>query len=253
MNNLKPWVWQALGILLMAFLAINILDRVYDFSLDLKKAPQNTISMSAEGKVSAKPDLATVTVGVTTNGSSAKTAQDANTTSANKVIDFVKQQGIKDEDIVTSNFSVYPNYDYSNGRNNIVGYNANQTLTIKVRGVDKSTSTLSKILGGAVDSGSNQLQGVYFSFDDADNLRQEARKIAIEKAKQKAADLASASGLKLGKVISISDNSGGGYPGPMPYALDAVKNQAGGAASAPQVETGSQDVTATMTLVFEIK
>lgn len=251
-TNIKPWVWSALGVLLMLFLAISVVDKVYNFSQNMKSLPKNTMSMSAEGKVSAKPDLATITVGVLTNGSSAKAAQDTNTTSANKVVDFVKQQGISDADIVTSNFSVYPIYDYTNNRNTITGYTASQTLTIKVRGVDKSTATLGKILGGAVDSGSNQLQGVYFSFDDADNLRQDARKIAIEKAKQKAADLAGVSGLKLGKIISVSESSGG-YPYPMPYALDSVKSAPSGGAVAPQIETGSQDITATMTLIFEVK
>ncbi|MBX4186696.1 MAG: SIMPL domain-containing protein [Candidatus Doudnabacteria bacterium] len=249
--NIKPWVLQALGVLLILFLAVSVIDKTYSMSQNFKSLPKNTISMSAEGKVSAKPDLATVSVGVSTNGTTAKLAQEENTKGSNKLIEFIKQQGVAENDIVTANFSVYPNYNYSNGRNTILSYTANQTLTVKVRGVDKSTANLGAILGGAADSGSNQIQGVYFSFDDPDNLRQEARKIAIEKAKQKAADLAAASGLRLGRIVTVSESSSY-QPYPMPYALDAAKNQAGGA-TPPQIESGSQDITATMTLIFEIK
>ena len=250
--NMRPWIWQVLGVLLILFLAISVVDRVYNVSQDFKAIPKNTISMSAEGKVAARPDIATVTVGVVTTGTTAQAAQDENTKSTNKIIEFVKQQGVADADIVTSNFSVYPNYDYTSGKNILNGYTTNQTLTLKVRGVDKSTTTLGKILSGSLESGSNQVQGVYFSFDDADNLRQEARKIAIEKAKQKAADLAAASGLKLGRIITVSENSIS-QPYPMPYALDSVKSAPSGGAASPQIETGSQDITAQMTLVFEIK
>src|SRR3989344_570070 len=252
-DQIKPWVWQALGLLLVAFLGISVLDKVYNFSQDFRNSvPKNTLSMSAEGKVSARPDVATVNVGVLTNEPTAKAAQDQNTKITNELIDFIKKQGLADDDIVTSNFSVYPKYEYNNGRNTINGYQANQTLTIKVHGVDKSTETLGKILSGAVDNGSNQIQGVNFSFDDPDDLKQEARKIAIEKAKQKASDLAQASGLRLGRVVTISENSIYS-PYPMPYVLDATKDGMGGGGTAPAIEAGSQDIIAQMTIIFEVK
>jgi uncharacterized protein YggE len=246
----KP-IWSTLGVLAIVFLALSVADKGYSLSKNFNAKPDNTISVSGEGKVAAKPDIATVTIGVTNNAATAKVAQDRNTESMNKIIDYVKQQGVADKDITTSNFSVFPNYDYNGGTNRIISYNANQTLTIKVRDVDKSTATLSEILSGALDSGSNQIQGVYFGFDDSDALRQEARKQAIEKAKQKAQELADASGIKLGKVVSIQENS---VYFPTPYLMDATRAEAGmGGGGTPPIQAGSQDVTATMTVIFEVK
>ena len=251
MNNLPKGVWLAVAGLVIAFLALAVVEKAQNLSQNFNARPQNTISMSADGKVTAKPDLATVTVGVLTNSSTAKAASDDNNTSINKVTDAIKKLGIADADIVTSNLSVYPNYVYDGGKNKIDGYQANQTLTIKVHGVDKSTDVLNKVLDAAVTQGSNQIQGVSFSFDDPDNLKQQARTQALEKAKQKATELANEAGLKLGRIVSISEGSVS-EPGPIPYAYDAAKGMGGGG-SAPAVQTGSQDVTATMTVIFEVK
>ncbi len=249
-NPVSKSIWMILGILAIVFLALSVADKGYSLSKTFDAKPENTISISGEGKVAAKPDIATVTVGVTNNAATAKAAQDLNTESMKKIVDFVKKQGIKENDIVTSNFSVYPNYDYANGANRIVSYNANQTLTIKVRGVDQSTNILSQVLGGALDSGSNQIQGVYFGFDDSDALRQEARKQAIEKAKVKAQELADASGIRLGKIVSISENS---INMPYPYGFDARSEAGFGGGGSPPIQAGSQDITATMTVIFEVK
>lgn len=248
--NLKSWVWQTLGFLLIGFLALLVLDKVHTVVQDFRPTvPQNTIAMSAEGRVTAKPDLATINVGVQTNGDTAKAAQDANNKNISKVIDSIKKLGVTADDIQTSNLSVYPTYDYANGKNTINGYQANQTLTVKVRGVDRSTETLNKTLDAAVVSGSNQIQGVSFSVDDPDSFRQAARKQAIDKAKQKAQELADQTGLKLGRIVNISESSAN-YPVPLPYAMDG---RGGGAAAPSNIQTGTTDITAEITVTFELK
>ncbi|MEO8065699.1 MAG: SIMPL domain-containing protein [Candidatus Doudnabacteria bacterium] len=252
-TNIKPWLWQTLAILLGIFLVLVVLEKGYTVSQDFRPSqPKNTISMSAEGKASATPDLATINVGVVSSSTTAKLVQDDMTLKANKITDFVKQQGIASKDITTSNFSVYPSYDYQNGKNTINGYQGSQSISVKVHGVDKSTDNLSKILAGAVLSGGNQIQGVQFSFDDPDNLKQVARKQAIDKAKQKAQELADATGLKLGRIVSISENNAG-YPTPMPYATGMGGGGSDVKSVAPTIEPGSQDVTATVSITFEIK
>ena len=95
------------------------------------------MAVSAEGKVQAVPDLATITLGVVSQGSNAADVQDLNSEKINKIIDFVKQQEISKDDISTSQFNIYPQYNYKDGRSEIIGYEARQTITIKVRGVDK--------------------------------------------------------------------------------------------------------------------
>ncbi len=254
--NVRPWVWTWLGILLIGFLAISILGKIPEVRQAFKSdVPKNTISMSAEGKVSAVPDLASMTLGVLTTASTAQKAQQDNTAKINAVIDYVKKQGIEAKDITTTQLSIYPQYEYTNGKNTITGYQANQSITVKVRGIDKSTDQVGKILDGSTAAGVNEIQGVYMTFDDPDNLRQDARKIAIEKAKQKAQELADQAGLRLGKIVSISEGSSY-YPGPVPYAMDQSLAREGmgmGGGGNAKVEPGSQDITASITVVFEVK
>ncbi|MEJ0021090.1 MAG: SIMPL domain-containing protein [Candidatus Doudnabacteria bacterium] len=250
-TNIKPWLWQTLAVLLSLFLALIVVDKLYAVYQDFHPSvSKNTISMAADGKASAAPDLATINIGVISSGSTAKQVQDDMTAKANSITDFAKQQGIDPKDITTSNFSVSPTYDYQNGKNTINGYQGNQSITVKVHGVDKSTDTLSKILGGAATNGSNQIQGVSFSFEDPDNLKQQARLMAVAKARANAQDLASASGLTLGKVISISEGSSN-IPGPIPYGISP--GVAADVKSLPTIEPGSQDVTVTVNVTFEIK
>lgn len=252
--NFKTWVWQSLGVLLVVLVALMVLDKIHTVTNDFKsEVPKNTISMSAEGKVSATPDLATINLGVLTSAPTAKQAQADNGKQTNKVIDFVKSQGIDKKDIATTQLNIYPEYDYSNGKNEVKGYQASQTITVKVHGVDKSTDQVGKIIDGATTAGVNQIQGVSLDFQDADNLRQDARKQAIDKAKQKAQELADQAGLKLGRIVSISEGTNYGYPLPMASAPMGMGGGSGDMKSAPNIQPGSQDITASITVTFEVK
>ena len=240
--------------MLIVYVGLLAMDKSYSLKQTIEnKNPKNTISVTGQGKVSATPDLATVNLGVITNGDTASSVQDESSKKINKIIDFVKQQGISKEDVTTSGFSIYPQQDYQGGKSTITGYQASQTITIKVRGVDKSTDKLSKILGGVAATGANQINGVFFSFDDPDQLKGEARKQGIEKAKQKAVELAAAAGLQLDKVINVSESSG--IPGPIPYAEAGLGGTglASDKSVAPNVEPGNQDIITEMTVVFEVR
>jgi len=260
--NLEPghrafpkWLLMTFGVLVTLFVALSVIGKWYDVSKNFKSTkPENTISITAEGKVSAEPDLATVNLGVLTQGPTAAGVQDQNSKKVNQIIDFVKQQGIPKEDITTTQFNIYPQYDYKDGRNNVIGYQANQTVTVKVKGKDVMAAKVGKILDGATDNGANEIAGVNFGFDNPDNLKQDARKLAIANAKDKAAELASEAGLKLGKVVSIQE-SGGYYPMPLQYGREAFSKGADSAAPsiAPNIQPGSQDITASITIVFEVK
>jgi uncharacterized protein YggE len=260
MNSIKPWVLQILAVLLGIFLLLVVVDKFYQVMQDFRPSTsKNTISMTAQGQVTATPDLATVNIGVSSTGTTAKQVQDDMTSKVNQITDFVKQQGINPKDITTSNFSVYASPTFyppvgigGGGITKSSGYQGNESITVKVHGVDQSTDTLSKILGGAVTNGSNEIQGVNFSFSDPDNQKQQARTQAIDKAKQKAQELADETGLKLGRVVSVADNDNS-YPVPLPFALNSGSGVSAPASVAPNVEPGSQDVTASVTVVFEVK
>lgn len=252
-SHIKPLLWP-LGLLLMVFLVLLIAQKGFELNRTVKNdKPQNTISISAEGKVKAVPDIAMVSLGVTSQGDTANAVQTDSATKINKIIEFVKSLGIKKEDITTQQASINPRYDYRDGANKIVGYESTQIVSVKIRGVDKDASVVGKLMEGATLNGANQVYGSQFAFDDPDNLRQQARELAIKKAKEKATELAKAAGLSLGKVVSVSESSGFS-PGPIPYAADAYMGKGGGGISvAPSVETGTQDIVESMTVVFELK
>jgi uncharacterized protein YggE len=244
------------GIFLIVFLGLLISQKGYEvFKLFENKTPQNTIAISAEGKVAATPDLATVSLGVLTQGDTADGVQNESSKKINTIIDFVIKQGIDKNDINTSQFNIYPTQDYREGKSIITGYQANQTIVIKVRKVNESTNKLSTILGAVTKNGANQINGVSLSFDDPDQFRQQARELAIVKAKEKAQQLADAAGLKLGRVVSLSETPG--YGGITPYYGEAYGIGGGGAGGDkgvyPNVEPGSQDIIASMTVIFELK
>jgi uncharacterized protein YggE len=250
----KGLVW-GIGSLLIIFLVFASVQKGYDVSQTFRNAnPKNTISVSAEGKVSAVPDLATINLGVLSQGATPTTVQEENTNKINKIIDFVKKEGIDKDDVQTSQFNVYPTQDYRDGKSIITGYQVSQTITIKVREIDKNSEKIGKILSGVTEQGANQINGVYLSFDDPDQLRGEAREKAISKAKQKAEELAKAAGITLGRIVNLSESFGGGYPAP--YYADSGMGGAGIAyekAASPNIEPGNQDVIVNMNLEFEIK
>src|SRR5690348_13550962 len=120
--NFKPLINLAvatLGILIL-FLLVEI------GHVSSTPTTNNTVSFTAEGKVSAKPNIAEISASVVTQASDAKTAQDQNSNKSNAVKNFLKSQGIADEDIKTSNYNVYPQYNYSGGQQNIVGYQVSE-------------------------------------------------------------------------------------------------------------------------------
>ena len=127
MNNMPKWVVTGLGGLLIAFVALLLIDKGTQLNDKFRdKNPTNTIGVTAEGKVKAVPDMATVNLGVITQGASPSAVTDENSKKVNKIVDYVKQQGISKDDISTSQFNIYPQYNYNNGKNEIVGYELRQ-------------------------------------------------------------------------------------------------------------------------------
>lgn len=257
-NNFQipQWIIKILGALIIVLVAFMLIQKGLEIGSYLDQTPENTISVSAEGRVEAIPDIAVVTLGIFVQKNTAKAAQDESSKQINQVIGFVKSLGVDEKDIKTSDFSINPRYDYrsEDSVNEVVGYDARQSVTVKVRGVDESAELVGKILDGATNNGANQINGVYFTFDDSTDLQQEARLKAISAAKQKAQELAEEAGIRLGKIVSISE-LGSYYPQPF-ASEDAMfsRGQGGGGASvAPDIEPGSTEITQTITVIFEVK
>src|SRR3989339_197308 len=197
------------------------------------------------GKSAETPDIAKVDVGSSSDAYSVAEAQVKNTAIMNGIIAAVKKLGIDEKDIKTKNYNIYPKYDWQNGKNNIVGYTVTQALGLKIRDT-KKTSDVLKVAG---ESGANQIGSLTFEIDDPEQLKAEARTEAIKNAKEKAEALVDSLGVKLGRVISFSESSGGGmvYEG---YGLSKGMDTL--SAPAPEIQSGENEIRSNVTVLYEI-
>jgi uncharacterized protein len=200
-----------------------------------------SISVTGTGTVESAPDMATLMIGVTTQGSTAAEALAANSTATEAVIARLTASGVEPRDMQTSNLSINPNWTgYDSSTPSISGYVASNMLTVRVRALD----TTGAILDAAVADGANTLNGMTFGLADPEPAYNEARKEAVADARAKAELLAMAAGVKLGPVLSISD--AGAMTDPAPMYRDAV------AASPVPVQGGELGLIANVSVTWQI-
>jgi len=209
---------------------------------------RDTIVVSGEGKVTSQPDLATVSMGVQTDALTVKDAQAQNTQKMNSIINALKALQIASKDMQTSNYSIQPKIDWTNGTSKVTGYTVTQNVDVKVRNLDSVGDVLAK--GGEL--GANQVGGIQFTIDDPTALQAQARGKAIDDARTKADALAKQLGLTIVKVVTFSENQGGT---PIIYPMMAKSLDMGAAAPAPapQIQSGSLDVTSDVSVTFEVR
>jgi hypothetical protein len=200
------------------------------------------IHVAGTGTVKLKPDIANVQIGVQTFNADAQVAVSENNDRTQAIIDAVKQLGVADKDIQTTQFSVTPQRDWTKPDPNIIGFQVNNTVAVKMRNLDD----VGKVLQASVDAGANNIFGLDFTVDDPTPFKNDARVKAIEDARQRAESMAKASGVKVGKPTSIVETSAGTPP---IYRTNLDK---AAAESSVPVEVGELELTVTVDVVFEI-
>ncbi|MDR3476073.1 MAG: SIMPL domain-containing protein [Devosia sp.] len=210
-----------------------------------------TISIQGKGEVMAGPDSASVSLGVTTEGTTAREALDANTKAMTDLIAALKAAKIDDKDIQTSGFSVNPQYVYpdrdANGNTpppRITGYNVANGVSVTIRQLD----ALGSILDQVVSAGGNTINGVAFSVADPSKLLDEARKAAFADAEEKAKVYADAAGVGLGPVVSIAESEDNNAPRPF-----LMKAMAAPADAAVPVQPGQLSFDVNVAVVWSLK
>ncbi|MBI4021927.1 MAG: SIMPL domain-containing protein [Candidatus Andersenbacteria bacterium] len=207
---------------------------------------ERQIAVTGRGEVTAEPDIARLTLGVRTGRQpTAEAALTALTQSFDKVVAALKEAGVAEDDITTTDLATQPLYDYREGRQTILGYEANETVRVTVRDLPQA----GKIAAQATAAGANQLSGIQFEIDDPQKLQLEAQKKAVADAQDQAQQLATSLGVKLGKVTSFSSAPEFGPPTPVFSRAEAL--DVGGAA--PPVPAGTQDVVMIVNVSYEIK
>lgn len=208
----------------------------------------SSLDVTATGKVSAAPDRATVSAGVVTEGKTAQQAMVANATKMNSVFEELKAAGIPENNIQTSQLSLQPRYNYQDRQTpTIDGYEARNTVTAK----SEDLQSVGAMLDALVKAGVNNIGGINFSIDNPDDAMNEARAKAISAAKLKAETMAEAAGVKLGKLLNMSEANTGGQPRPMMmqagFRSDSME-------SAPTpIASGEQSLEVTVNLSYAIE
>ena len=217
------------------------------------EAGHTLLTVNAEGKSERTPDLALFNAGVTTQGRTAAEALGANSAAMTRVIAALKRAGIADRDIQTSNLNINPVYaeprrlpDGSTEPKapEIVGYQVNNSVSVRQR----QLGDYGKVIDTLVSAGANQVNGPSFMLDKPDAALDAARTEAMGKARARADLYARAAGLKVVRIVSISE--GGGYSPPMPvmYRMAAQDSVAAGA----PVAAGEVSLNVNVTVQFEL-
>jgi uncharacterized protein YggE len=237
----KTWV------LLAAAGALGLLALGCTSETTVSTGPETSgITVSGQGIVYGQPDIAVVTLGVQATAATVADARSQASDRMNAMLSALKDGGVDEKDIQTTQFSVDAQYDYSNNRQTIIGFMVNNVVTAKVRDIDKT----GELIDAAVTAGGDQarVQGVQFTIDDPAALQDEARKEAMADARARAQTLADAAGATLGDPRSISESGG---PSPIFFGAEAASRLQ--ALPDTPIQTGELQVTIDVSVVYELK
>lgn len=255
----KSLFWGVVGLSVL-IVAFSFWSYAGSYADSIQPSSFRSFSVSGEGKITAVPDVAQVNFSVLTEGGKDLGALQAqNTEKMNKAIKFLKDQGVDEKDIKTQQYNISPRYQYYNcpvqtysvqpcPPADIVGYTVTQNVEVKIRDFSK----IGAALGGLVGNGANTVSQLSFTIDDPTAVEMEARKEAIEKARAKAEEVAEAGGFSVGRLLSVDENNY--YPRPMYNTKEVLgMGVAMDSAAAPSIQPGSQEVSVTVMLRYEIK
>lgn len=253
MSGARSWIVLVAVVLSLFLIAKTVNELRYP---EGENMPRPTIMVSGKGEVYIKPDIATISFGVTAESLDIGKAQTESATKINAIVAELKKLGIEEKDIKTTNYNMYPRYEYQktsvmypydSGKQILAGYVVTQGITVKVRDLPKA----GEILASLGELGATDISGLSFTVDNDDAVKAQARAAAIADAKAKAEVMAKALGVRLVKVTAFTEDSYYPYYGKT-MALD-VANGMGGAGVAPQLPTGENLVTSNVNVTYEIR
>ena len=209
-----------------------------------------TVTVSGTGRVNVTPDRFTFNVGVQSVAPTVDDAVAENNRRVAAVLAALRKAGAQERDIQTSNFNIYPQQDYQEGRlPRILGYQVSNSITVR----STKIADAGRLLGIAIGAGVNTSSGLNFEVSDPARGRDQGLRAAVEDARSKAALLAQAAGRTLGRALRITEGTVDNMqPPPPPPMMRAMAMEAKVAQDVP-VAAGSQEVTFTITAVFELR
>lgn len=276
-----------LGILAL-FLLVKTVNEVKTYpTIGEETATQNIISVNGESEMFIQPDITTFSWTVDASGKTVEEAQSKAAEKGNKAIAFLKEKGIAEADIKTTSYYTNTKYEDRNtpcpvsapisprpssapsaasmpaadsvtyvmpcGSKSVeVGFDTSQTVQVKVRDIQNKPSLTSELITGLGTIGV-KASSPYSTVEKPEVFKQKVRAEAIAKARVEAESLARSLGVKLVKVVNFNEN-GNGYPSPYYYERDAAAGMAvTQAAKAPELPTGTNKITSTVTVTYQIR
>jgi uncharacterized protein YggE len=225
---------KALVVLSMMFMTVS-------YSQEIKQVPQ--ISVAGEGKVKVVPDQATISATVETKGNNAKDVKKQNDQQMEAVLKIIKKMNLAPADYRTQRVSLNPVYDYEKKK---TSYNATQTVEILLRDL----SQYDELMEGLVNQGINRIDNVIFQSSKLAQYQSEARKLAMKDAKLKAEDYVSVLGQKVGKAMTISDNSQVYQPQPVYARMKTMAMDESATTARETLAEGEITITANVSVSF---
>jgi uncharacterized protein YggE len=237
--------WTFMLVIVAAFLLLFQLVPSKSLAADVTaSSTTKSINIMGDGEVNATPDIAYLFLGVTTDKSTTTEALKANSTAMSNIMVAIKKEGIKDEDIKTSSYSLSPKYEYDKAteKSILVGYTVSNTLNVTVKDISK----VGQIIDTAVASGANISNGVSFGISDYGKYYNMALVNALSNAQGKAQAIANSLNIKLTTPAKITENSSG-IPNNYPIATTAKLESA----DSTSIQAGTYKVKANINLVYE--
>lgn len=202
------------------------------------------LNLDVSAEASHAPDVATISSGVLTQAADGNAAMRANAVQMDKLLAAIKSAGIADRDVQTSGINLNPQYAFEQNKPPVVtGYQARNTVSLKVRDIGK----LGKVLDALAAAGASELNGPNFGIDDPEPLYAQARLDALKKAQARAETYANALGLRVRRIVRISEG-GGNVMRPMPM----MRATAMKADAETPVAAGETSVSVNLDVVFEL-
>jgi uncharacterized protein len=208
---------------------------------EMKQIPM--INVSGEGKIKVVPDQVSISISIESKGSTAVDVKKENDSKMDAVLKYIKSMNLPKEDYQTQRVSLNPNYDYEKKKHNYV---ASQTLEICL----KDLSKYDILMEGLVNTGINRIDNVQFKSSKLAQIQSDCRKLAIKDAKSKAEDFVSVLGQKIGKAITITDNSQGYSPQPVMYAMKSMAMDSMTVAPQETLAAGQIEIIVTVSVSF---
>ena len=246
MKRCNYWSLTVGVLLILTFTAcdVNIASEVLSSS-----ATDRTIHVTGSGSVTGEPDIATLDVGVSVERETVAEAREEAANAMTALINSLQANNVAEKDIKTENFSIYPQYDYTDDGRVLRGYRVNNTVRAKVRDL----ATLGDVIDAAAGAGGDSIviNSIQFMIDDTTPLQTKARSLAVKDAEAKAQTLAKASGVRIGEPITITESTYFEGP-PIPFVTAEASFDDAARTSTP-IAPGELTVTVTVTVVYEIE